>query len=169
MKPLPMFLSLVFSLTADLVFLHTPFELAGILLFILVQFCYRTLLAIPLLPWLKSGLLLALFLTFTADFCGIKGSLLLAAALFYFFLLLINLFHAWHQTFRSVPLLMALCLTMLLICDFHVGLYNLPRFLHPLPAALQNYCTLTAGHMIWIFYIPGQLIMVFLFLSSLRH
>lgn len=169
MEPTPIFLALLFSSAADLVFLNTDFELLGILLFLLVQYCYRTLIGIPAVSWLKRGAFFSLLLTFVSILCGIKGSLLLAAALLYFVLLLLNLFHSWGQTYCRTPVLLSVCLTLLLICDFHVGLHNLPRFAPYLPTALSQYCAQTASRMIWGFYIPAQLIMLYLLLCSLRH
>lgn len=169
MEPLPIFLSLAFSLTADFVFLNTPWELLGIFLFILVQYFHRSLLHIPPLLFFRHSLILTLFFIFAAFLLKVKSSLLLTAALFYFSLLLENFYHAVNRSFRLLPRIFSVCLSMLLVCDLHVGLYNLPRFIPNLPTALQYYCRQIAQPLIWLFYIPSQLIMVFLLIISLRR
>lgn len=169
METLPLFFSLFFSFSADFFFLLTPFDLVGVLLFLLVQCCHRSLIGIPGTLWLRDGFSLAMPLSLIAFLLTSKGSLLLLAALIYFCFLLCNFIYAWQSTFRHLPVLFCVCLTMLLICDLHVGLYNLPRFLPRLPAMLQAYCSSTAYIMIWLFYIPSQFIMLLLFFRSLHR
>ena len=52
---------------------------------------------------------------------------------------------------------------MLLACDLNVGFFNLPRFCGDLPHSLAFYCTHIAGKLIWLFYLPSQLILLYLF------
>lgn len=168
MKTLPLLFSLIFSLCADYLFLATPYEFAGVLLFILVQSCHSQLLGIPKLLWLRNGL--SLFLPLAAASCALteKDSPLLLAALFYFCLLFCNFIHAWSGTFKTVPWLFCVCLSMLMVCDLHVGLYNLPRFVPELPGILLFYCRNIAFLIIWIFYIPSQLIILLLLFYSVE-
>lgn len=73
MKTEFLLLSLIFSFTADVLFLKTPFELTAILFFIAVQYCHRRL---------QNGSLLS----FTAG--GFSGM---------FFLLLLSYFWAYKK------------------------------------------------------------------------
>lgn len=169
MEPLPLFLSLVFSLCADWFFLATPYEFAGVLLFLLVQDCHRRLLGASQSIWLTDGLSLALPLILAASVLTKKGSLLLVTALLYFCLLLCNFIYAWKHRFRTVPLLFCICLSLLVICDLHVGLYNLPRFLPGLSETFRTYCRNTAFRTIWLFYIPSQFMILYLLVRSLSN
>lgn len=167
MKRLPLFLSLLFSICADYFFLFTPYELAGVLLFILVQDCHRRFLGIPLGIFLKNSGRLLLPLILSGFLLVQKGSLLLVAALCYFCFLLYNLCYAWTHVSEGVPPLFCICLTLLLLCDLHVGLMNLPRFLQGLWLPLRFYCERIASGMIWLFYIPSQFTRCLLFFDSL--
>lgn len=183
MKTLPLFLSLLFSLSADYVFLTTSCDLAGVLLFIAVQYCHRSLIGVPGSIWLRNGLSLSvpLFLLcslllapsqsseVSAMYMTTQSSLLLAAALCYFSFLLCNFIYAWKHSFHCLPLPFCICLSLLLVCDFHVGLYNLPRFFPNLPDSMLSYCQTAAYRLIWTFYIPSQFIMLCLFFRSLRR
>lgn len=183
MHPFPLFLSLLFSLSADYLFFCTPYDLAGVLLFIAVQYCHSRLIGVPGVCWLKHGLSLALpayvlctLLLFSAALTGtasspitVQSSLLLATALCYFSFLVCNFLSAWKRAYRTLPLPFCICLTLLMLCDLHVGLYNLPRFLQTLPLPILSYCTGAAYTLIWIFYLPSQCIMLVLFLRALQR
>lgn len=183
MKTLPLLLSLLFSLSADYIFLATSCDLAGVLLFIAVQYCHRSLIGVPRSTWFRNGLSLALslflfcslFLTSSRSsgvfsvYMTTQSSLLLAAALCYFSFLLCNFIYAWKHSFHCLPLPFCICLSLLLVCDFHVGLYNLPRFFPNLPDSVLSYCQNIAYRLIWTFYIPSQFIMLCLFFRSLRR
>lgn len=169
METFPLILSLLCSLSADYLFLFTPYDLAGVFLFILVQYFHRAQIGIPLRIWLKQGMFFAALLFISLSLLIVKGSLLLAAALSYFCLLCCNFICAWRRSYRQLPLSFCICLSLLLICDFHVGLYNMPRFLPSLPEPLFLYCHGIAYRLIWICYLPSQCIVFWLFLRSLRH
>ena len=147
MKTEFLLLSLIFSFTADVLFLKTPFELTAILFFIAVQYCHRRL---------QNGSLLSYF-------WHIKSSLLTAAAFFYIALLTWNLCSSFTVKRQNTPTLLRICLVMLLACDLNVGFFNLPRFCGDLPHSLAFYCTHIAGKLIWLFYLPSQLILLYLF------
>ena len=141
MKTEFLLLSLIFSFTADVLFLKTPFELTAILFFIAVQYCHRRLQNGSLLSFTAGGFSGMFFLLLLSYFWHIKSSLLTAAAFFYIALL------TWN----------------LLACDLNVGFFNLPRFCGDLPHSLAFYCTHIAGKLIWLFYLPSQLILLYLF------
>lgn len=170
MNPEPVFFSLLLSFAADILFLKTPFEAIAIVLFIAVQYCHRKLLSIPVRHFIAAGLGGTLFLLITCSFLHIKSSLLLAAAFFYISLLLCNLFSAWVLHADTTPLLLRICLAMLFICDLHVGLFNLPRFADLSSfAPLLFYCEQIADKLLWLFYLPSQLIMLYLFFCFLQQ
>ena len=169
MKRLPLFLSLICSIAADCFFLRTPYELCGVLLFILVQDCHRSFLGIPRRVFLKNAGRIALPLILLCFLVTKKGSLLMAAALSYFCFLLYNVFYAWTHVSKNAPPLFGVCLALLLLCGLHVGLMNQPRFLQTLPLSLRFYCENIASPAIWIFYIPSQLARCLLLLYSLTE
>lgn len=163
MKPELILLSLLFSFTADVLFLKTSFELAAILFFIAVQYCHCRLQNSSLVSFTIRGFAGMFFLLLLSHFRHIKSSLLTAAAFFYITLLIQNLYSSFTANRHNAPSLLRLCLVMLLACDLNVGLFNLPRFYNALPYSLAFYCTHIAGNLIWIFYLPSQLIMLYLF------
>lgn len=163
MKPEFLLLSLIFSFAADVLFLKTPFELTAILFFIAVQYFHRRLQSGSLLSFTASGFFGMFFLLLLSYFWHIKSSLLTAAAFFYIVLLTWNLCSSFTVNRQNTPTLLRVCLVMLLVCDLNVGLFNLPRFCDSLPHSLAFYCSHIAGNLIWLFYLPSQLILLYLF------
>ena len=74
MKTEFLLLSLIFSFTADVLFLKTPFELTAILFFIAVQYCHRRLQNGSLLSFTAGGFSGMFFLLFLSYFWHIKKS-----------------------------------------------------------------------------------------------
>lgn len=163
MKTEFLLLSLIFSFTADVLFLKTPFELTAILFFIAVQYCHRRLQNGSLLSFTAGGFSGMFFLLLLSYFWHIKSSLLTATAFFYIALLTWNLCSSFTVKRQNTPTLLRICLVMLLVCDLNVGFFNLPRFCGDLPHSLAFYCTHIAGKLIWLFYLPSQLILLYLF------
>ena len=133
MKTEFLLLSLIFSFTADVLFLKTPFELTAILFFIAVQYCHRRLQNGSLLSFTAGGFSGMFFLLLLSYFWHIKSSLLTAAAFFYIALLTWNLCSSFTVKRQNTPTLLRICLVMLLACDLNVGFFNLPRFCGDLP------------------------------------
>ena len=168
----PVFFSLLLSFTADILFLKTSFEGLAVVLFIAVQYCHRSLLSVSekhFASFSLTGICGTGFLLTLASFLHIKSSLLLAAAFFYISLFVFNLIYAWIVHVDSTPLLLRLCLAMLFICDIHVGLFNLPRFVTLSDSFLLFYCTHIASRVLWLFYLPGQLILLYLFFCLIQQ
>ena len=162
----PVFFSLLLSFTADILFLKTSFEGLAVVLFIAVQYCHRSLLSVSekhFASFSLTGICGTGFLLTLASFLHIKSSLLLAAAFFYIALLTWNLCSSFTVKRQNTPTLLRICLVMLLACDLNVGFFNLPRFCGDLPHSLAFYCTHIAGKLIWLFYLPSQLILLYLF------
>ena len=114
MKTEFLLLSLIFSFTADVLFLKTPFELTAILFFIAVQYCHRRLQNGSLLSFTAGGFSGMFFLLLVSYFWHIKSSLLTAAAFFYIALLTWNLCCSFTVKRQNTPTLLRLCLVMLL-------------------------------------------------------
>lgn len=164
MKTEFLLLSLIFSFTADVLFLKTPFELTAILFFIAVQYCHRRLQNGSLLSFTARRLFWHVLPAFSLLFLAYKKQPPYGrAAFFYIALLTWNLCSSFTVKRQNTPTLLRICLVMLLACDLNVGFFNLPRFCGDLPHSLAFYCTHIAGKLIWLFYLPSQLILLYLF------
>ena len=136
--------ALFFTACADYFLIFTNYFLTGILLFCLVQLCYRLFLGGNWNSLLKNSLFALLFLLPLAYFSEI---ILLPAAIYIGFLYA-NISLAKHQ--KNFSLLTAF--TLMFLCDIHVGFANLPQYLNLLPAAWSSF----SSNILWFFYLPSQ-------------
>lgn len=138
--------ALFFTACADYYLIFTASAFKGVLLFCLVQICYRLFLGAPWRPFFRNSLLsLAILLPL-----GYASDPLLIPSLFYIGCLCANIRLARNQkNFRFL-----LALTLMLFCDIHVGIANLPGYLE-LPS---SFCYSFAAHVFWLFYLPSQLL-----------
>lgn len=138
--------ALFFTACADYFLIFTDSVWTGILLFCMVQLCYRLFLGGRWLPLLKGSLLVFPFLL---PLASLSDSILIPT-LFYLGCLCANLQLARKQ--KNFRLLLAL--TLMLFCDLHVGIANLPRYLALSPSVWCSF----AAHIFWFFYLPSQLL-----------
>ncbi|WP_343209329.1 lysoplasmalogenase family protein [Anaerolentibacter hominis] len=157
-RSFPLALGLLLTAIADWFLLFTEAALPGVLLFCLIQFCYQAELGGKrgITIMLPAGLITGV----TAAACAGRhgGSLLLGAAGFYAG---IEVFNIVSAVIKAVPLqkkqqlYLPAGLILLFICDLFVGIYNLPRFL---PGTFSGTFHATAGNLIWVCYLPSQLL-----------
>lgn len=137
--------ALFLTACADYFLIFTDSFLTGVLLFCLVQLCYRLFLGGAWKPFLKCSLLALPFLILLGSF----SEALLVPSLFYIGCLFGNI--RLSRSRKNFRLLFAF--TLMLLCDVHVGIANLPRYLVLQP----SFFYLFASRIFWIFYLPSQL------------
>lgn len=135
-------LALFFTVCADYFLLFTDLYLTGVFLFCIVQYCYSIFLGNR-----------SIFLTLPLLFVFVYTDSIVLMALLYILYLCMNIYGAYRTEmhwFMSALILM-------LLCDIHVGLANLPCYL-PLHSntLLHTWCSLSA-YIFWFFYLPSQL------------
>lgn len=146
---------LFFTVLADYFLVFTYNFIPGILLFCMVQFCYCRIFGYSLLFLAENGLLGATLVWIASLILHFPLDVTAILAFFYFFCLATNVFLAW---LRSGAWL-SLGLTLMLLCDIHVGLSALPAYLSISPGTpLALWCKI-APIVIWVLYVPSQLIM----------
>lgn len=158
-------LGLFFTVCADYFLFFTRGYLPGILLFCMVQLCYRryavlspihaysTVEKISFLPssFYPTGILFAAVILTDILFPETDTILTGASSLLYLALLLENAVLSCHR--KDFLLLHAL--TLMLLCDLHLGIYHMPSYL-PLPSFLHLDLT---WKLIWLYYLPSQLLL----------
>lgn len=157
-------LGLFFTVCADYFLFFTRGYLPGILLFCMVQLCYRryaglspvrarTSEKISFLPagFPPIGLLFAAVILTDILFPKANAILIGASSLLYLVLLLENMV----LSCRRKDFLLLHALTLMLLCDLHLGIYHMPSYL-PLPSFLQLDVT---WRLIWFYYLPSQLLL----------
>ena len=144
--------SLFFTILADYFLIFTDNYPAGLIFFCLVQFCYCKVLNHSLFPLLENGLFFSFSLWMSSIIFKFSIDLTALFAGFYIACLVSNLFYAW----REGDAWFASAVTLMLLCDIHVGLANLSSYI-PIQSGtpLALWCGL-APQILWIFYIPAQ-------------
>lgn len=145
-------LAFVLSAAADYCLVFTFQYATGLILFCLAQCCYCKILRYPLLSLLENGMLGCVLLWMSSFFLSITADLTLMLAFFYLFCLLTNVTLAWKKSSWSF----AVAITLLLLCDIHVGLYNVPFYFSVSDGTVLSWWCTAANHIIWIFYLPAQ-------------
>lgn len=138
--------ALFFTACADYFLIFTDSARTGVMLFCLVQLCYRLFLGGRWLPLLKGSFFASLLFIPFAYFSDAT----LISALFYIGCLCANIRLARNQ--KNFRLLLAL--TLMFFCDIHVGIANLPGYLELPPSVFSS----LASHIFWLFYLPSQLL-----------
>lgn len=147
-------LSFLCSIVADYYLIFTALHPIGILFFCLAQCCYSRILKYPIPCLIQNGLLGCVVLWIAGIFLPFQPDITVLLAVFYFFCLITNVAVAWKKSSPSF----AFAITLLLLCDIHVGIFNLPRYFNiPAGSSLETWCTL-APYLIWTFYLPAQLL-----------
>lgn len=148
-------IALFFTVISDLFLVILNWQAMGVFTFIFVQICYFVRLKInkKILP-IYAFIFIILFF--------ICGEILLALALTYGLIFITNYISAWKMFIKKeVPLvntyLILIGLTLFLLCDICVALYNL----HLLNIHLSVTFLTFLSYSIWIFYIPSQLLLSF--------
>ena len=146
---------LFFTVLADYFLVFTYNFIPGILLFCIVQFCYCRIFDYSLLFLAENGLLGATPCMDRQSYPAFSFGYHCASGIFYFFCLATNVFLAWQRSGAWL----SLGLTLMLLCDIHVGLSALPAYLSISPGTpLALWCKI-APIVIWVLYVPSQLIM----------
>lgn len=144
-----------FVAVADYFLIFTDYYPLGILCFCLVQICYCRILYYPLISLLENGMLGCVTLFIASLLVNYLFDITAFLAVFYLFCLLTNTILAWKKSSWSF----ALGLTLLLLCDIHVGLAHLPAYFSLNQDTLfYRWCT-AAPVILWFFYLPSQLIL----------
>lgn len=136
--------ALFLTACADYFLIFTDSFQTGVLLFCLVQLCYRLFLGGRWLPLIKGSLAASLLLLPLAYF----SDTILIPAFLYIGFLSSNIRLA--RTQKNFQLLLAL--TLMLLCDLHVGFANLPFYLKLPSSAWYSF----SAHVFWFFYLPSQ-------------
>lgn len=144
--------ALVFSLCADYFLILTDDFLAGLILFAFAQICYCLLLGRPLKSILLTALAFLAPLSVLIFNQILPSDPLLLFSFFYASLLCGNI----GSSLKQKKYWLALGLFLLLLCDLHVGIFNLPYYFDlskmPFLAGWADTSTL----LIWLFYVPAQ-------------
>lgn len=136
--------ALFFTVCADYFLIFTDSVHTGVLLFCLVQLCYRIFLGGTWKSLLKSSLFIFLFLLPLAYLSDV----ILVSAACYLVLLCTNIHLARiRKNFRLL-----LALTLMFLCDIHVGIANLPEYLALPPSVWYSF----SARLFWFFYLPSQ-------------
>ena len=139
--------ALFFTVCADYFLIFTDEILTGILLFILVQLCYWFFLGGTWISLRKRFLLLTLFLLPLVYF----SEILILPAVLYFSCLCANI--RLSQKHKKYSVLSGL--TLLFLCDVHLGFANLPLYFSMPSSAWYSF----AARILWFFYLPSQLLL----------
>ncbi len=158
-------LGLFFTVCADYFLFFTRGYLPGILLFCMVQLCYRRYAGLaPVrartaskkISFLPAGfspisILFAAVILTDILFPETDAILIGASSLLYLVLLLENIV----LSCRRKDFLLLHALTLMLLCDLHLGIYHMPSYL-PLPSFLHLDVT---WKLVWFYYLPSQLLL----------
>ncbi|MCR1843457.1 hypothetical protein [Murimonas intestini] len=143
--------ALLFSLCADYFLIFTDFYIAGILLFCLAQLSYFLLLKRRISSALRYAFLFLLPVFIINVFYPLPVDAELLLSLIYVSLLSGNI----RSAFKKNSPWMAMGLILLLLCDLHVGIFNLADYIPALASALSGWIK-NSTFLIWMFYIPAQ-------------
>lgn len=146
--------SLFFSLFADYFLIFTKFYFLGICMFLIVQICYCKIMQKNVFTMLTFGAGGSLIFCLICRLASIEINSTAALAAVYFFCLLFNLFHSWREQMG----LFALGVCLLLFCDIHVGIGNLTLYVELSKGGWLDNWYRIAPSMVWVFYIPGQVL-----------
>ncbi len=151
------FLSMLLTLLADtFLVLIDGFYLAGVMLFCAVQTVYAFYLGMSRQQAIVRFIWFAL-LFLTVLFIGALN-LLSGFAAFSMAMLSVNAVTAWRRYGRNktkAGLLLALGLTLFLLCDVNVGAMN--------ATAVGTFANELSAYLIWTFYLPSQVLIVLSF------
>ena len=156
-----LFAALFFPLAADYFLCYAIYFTPGVLLFCMVQLCYSYYLKRTIYSFISSGLTGIILLLFSGILFQLPLDSTAFAAAFYITCLISNAYIAWRTTRDHFTY----SITSLLLCDIHVGIYNLPAYIPSLSYPLLFYSKHYALYVIWLFYIPG----LFLLISQISH
>ncbi len=150
--------ALAFTALADFFLLViNEYYLAGVCSFLIVQTLYLLRLYQDTGKlWLPARILCALAAVLLMLLTSLFSLLNLVSVLYYS-LLLVNMVISWTEKSRKWRIF-ALGLTLFILCDTCVGLFNLGGIV---PAGLWNFASIG----MWLFYLPSQVLIV---LSGLK-
>lgn len=146
--------SLFFSLFADYFLIFTKLYFLGICMFLIVQICYCKIIQKNVFSMLGFGVAGSLIFSLICLLVSIDINSTAALAAVYFFCLLFNLYHSWKGQMG----LFALGICLLLFCDIHVGIGNLTLYVELSRGGWLDSWYRIAPSMVWVFYIPGQVL-----------
>lgn len=151
-------LALFFTVCADYFLLFTDRYLTGVFLFCIVQYCYSVYLG-SCYSFTGSRNVFtgncSVFLPMSLLPVFVYADSIVLLSLLYILYLCMNIYHAY----RTEKHWFMTALILMLLCDIHVGLANLPFYLTlPSNTLLHTWCSLSA-HILWVFYLPSQLML----------
>ena len=159
-------LALIATVCADffLVLPPTPDQLPGMLCFSAAQLSYAACLALSesrprylrIQLWIR-GILSVIALVVTVAVLGKGADAVALVSMFYYVNLILNLAFAWTQLPHRI--LMAVGLTLFLLCDTVIGLSFLDGYL-PVDNTSLIYRIIHPGFdLAWAFYLPSQMLL----------
>ena len=158
--------ALLLTVCADwfLVLPPSPNQLPGMLFFSVVQLAYaaRLYLTAPSPSRRRVQIILrislsALAMTATALVLGKDTDAVAMISLFYYANLVLNIAFAWTQA--STQLIMAVGLTLFLLCDTLVGFAFLDGYLTVAEGSLIDRINHPGFDLAWAFYLPSQMLL----------
>lgn len=158
--------ALLLTVCADwfLVLPPSPNQLPGMLFFSVVQLAYaaRLYLTAPSPSRRRVQIILrislsALAMTATALVLGADTDAVAMISLFYYANLVLNIAFAWTQA--STQLIMAVGLTLFLLCDTLVGFAFLDGYLTVAEGSLIDRINHPGFDLAWAFYLPSQMLL----------
>ncbi len=169
--------ALFFTVISDLFILILDYFFYGVLTFIIVQVLYSLRLSIKkyqdkgykkpevsfrsFAAWLVFQLLMTFIICYTLHRFGVELEALLIASVFYFICILTNTIRAdlaaATNTKDKNNLLFAAGMTLFLLCDINVGLFNLSGFIS-LPKEIDTMLYSISSILMWTFYAPAQVL-----------
>jgi hypothetical protein len=173
---------MLFTLISDLLILILDYYFYGVLTFIVVQQLYSLYLGLkkqqknginqknkmvwkPFLAnyafWLTIQGLLAFAVCYILKQTGVEIAGLPAASAFYFICILTNTIRADRAAVTAPKdkgdVLFAVGMTLFLLCDINVGLFNLSGFLST-PNEVSSVIYSFSSILMWTFYAPAQVL-----------
>ncbi|MBU5482703.1 hypothetical protein KQI86_00105 [Clostridium sp. MSJ-11] len=158
---------LFFTVLADLCLLIRDYFTLGVFFFCIVQILYSiryksTEVKLTLLRFITISYI-TIIVYLMVNFWIIEFDLLFAAAFFYLLCLIISITRAIKACKNDIypspnKYMILLAMLLFLLGDINVGLYNITRLVNlsgELPTLLHN----TSGILIWIFYLPSQVLL----------
>lgn len=150
-------LAIFFTLVSDTFLLMLGKYELGVTSFIVVQLLYWCRLQEEKNCNVFWQILVAIFIIVALYFAGIMINYLLVVSVSYFVLIVMNTGYALLQ---SKNLLFVLGMVLFLLCDINVACYNLTAYIE-LPRDLYENIYAISSKLIWLFYLPSQVCLVF--------
>lgn len=154
---------LFFTVVSDYFLLLTDYFAAGMLSFCIVQtiyciYCSRDMKQYMIKEGIQLCITCVIFLVLLIGF-PIEFDLVLIFSVYYFIHLVSNVLYSWIRSKEGkYRKLFAIGMTLFLLCDIHVAIFNAGAYLSFSP--MQAYQTIyaVASVVMWFYYLPSQVL-----------